>query len=72
MNKISAVTNIPISDLGKVQGRIKEEKPSIGVEFLVAGWVTRSRSKKGFKLSASHLILDLDLEETSSKMTSPI
>lgn len=72
MNKISIVTNIPVSDAGKVQGKIKEEKPSIGVEFLVVGRVTRSRSKKGFKPLTSHLILDLDPEETLSKMTSPV
>lgn len=72
VNKIFAGTNIPIYDAGKVQGKIKEEKSSIRVKFPAASQVTRSRSKKGFKPLASHLILDLDLEETPSKMTSPI
>lgn len=66
------MTNIPIFDVGKAQKRIKEEKLNIGVEFSVAGRVTRSRSKKGFKPPVSHLILDLDPKETPSKMASPI
>ncbi|XP_059064237.1 uncharacterized protein LOC131856454 [Cryptomeria japonica] len=53
----------------EAQARIKEEKLDLGIQLSIAGQVTKSRSKKGFKPPVSHLIVDLDPDETPSKMT---